>query len=154
MRLEKITSDMILRIMYWETNRRMPDKETAHFVFPDKTTRDYEVEALKVLDQSLEALDRRNMTLLFCLLKFRKEVKKTGVTVERRKALAGALKEMSREMERLVGVELAEGRLSAAKTRIIALLEQSCTLEQIKRKFAHEAGQQSRNGCILTRETL
>jgi hypothetical protein len=50
-------------------------KVTVRLGFPDKTARDYEVEALKVLDQSLEEIVRRNMAPLFpfCLLKFRKE---------------------------------------------------------------------------------
>ncbi|MDR2447069.1 MAG: hypothetical protein LBD58_07260, partial [Treponema sp.] len=57
---------------------------TVRLVFPDKTTHDYEVDALKVLDQSLEALDWRGMALLFpfCLLKFRKEAGKAGATGE------------------------------------------------------------------------
>jgi hypothetical protein len=38
------------RIVYWETTRRTPDKVTTRLVFPDKTTHDYEVDALKVLD--------------------------------------------------------------------------------------------------------
>jgi hypothetical protein len=39
------------RIIYWETSRRTPDKVTARLVFPDKATRDYKVEALKVLER-------------------------------------------------------------------------------------------------------
>ncbi|MDR1324641.1 MAG: hypothetical protein LBK00_01220 [Treponema sp.] len=109
------------RIIYWETTRRTPDKETVRLVFPDKTTHDYEVEALKVLDQSLVTLDRRDMALLFpfCLLKFRREVKRTAVTVERRRELAGELRVMLREMEGFLAGELREGRLSVGDAAMI-----------------------------------
>ncbi|MDR1073545.1 MAG: hypothetical protein LBL45_07715 [Treponema sp.] len=75
------------RIVYWETIWKTPDKVTLRIVFPDKTDHDYEVETIKVLDQSLEALDRRNMALLFpfSLLKFRKDAKKAGAAIERRR---------------------------------------------------------------------
>jgi hypothetical protein len=118
------------------------DMPAARIVFPDKTTHDYEVDALKVLDQSLEALNRRDMALLFpfCLLKFHREVKKTAATVERRKGLAGELREMLCEMEGFLAGFLQEGRQLGEK-RVIELLEQSCALEQIKRMLAKEAAQ-------------
>ncbi|MDR0708192.1 MAG: hypothetical protein LBF60_10050, partial [Treponema sp.] len=109
------------RIIYWETTRRTPDIVTVRLVFPDKSAHDYEVEALKVLDQSLEALDRRGMGLLFpfCLLKFRKEARKTGGEEGRRKKLADELKGMLREMEGFLEVERREGRLSVGDGAMI-----------------------------------
>jgi hypothetical protein len=55
--------------------------------FLTRAPHDYEVEPLKVLDQSLEALDLRDMALLFpfSLLKFRREARKVGAGVERRR---------------------------------------------------------------------
>ncbi|MDR1220594.1 MAG: hypothetical protein LBK73_13425 [Treponema sp.] len=100
------------RVVYWETTRRAPDKEALRLVFPDKSAHDYDVESLKVLDQSLEALDRRDMLFPFSLLKFRREMKKSGADVERRKELAGEMKGMPREMEGFLSAGWNEGRLS------------------------------------------
>ncbi|MDR2446294.1 MAG: hypothetical protein LBD58_03225 [Treponema sp.] len=183
------------RIVYWETTRRTPDTVAVRLVFPDKTTHDYKVDALKVLDQSLEALDRRGMALLFpfCLLKFRREARKADADVERRRELAGEMKGMLREMEGFLAAGRRDGRLSVGdaamllervgqmyeelysfypefeeakmelrerlrthwqdylregerrgmqlgERRVIELLEQGYTLEQIKRTLAQEDG--------------
>jgi hypothetical protein len=54
----------------------MPDKVILRLLFPDISVHDYEIEAFKVLKQSVETLGERNMALLFpfYLLKFHKEV--------------------------------------------------------------------------------
>jgi hypothetical protein len=80
--------------------------------FPDKSAHDYEVESLKVLAQSLETLDRRDMLFPFSLLKFRREARKTGADIGRRKELAGEMKGTLREMEGFLSVGRSEGRLS------------------------------------------
>ncbi|MDR1218560.1 MAG: hypothetical protein LBK73_03010 [Treponema sp.] len=110
-----IAGDAVLieaRIVYWETTRITPDKEALRLVFPDKSAHDYEMESLKVLDQGLEALDQRDMLFPFSLLKFRKEMKKSGADIGRRRGLAGEMKGMLGEMERLLAAERSEERLS------------------------------------------
>ena len=74
-----------------------------------------------MLDQSLETLEQRKMTLLlpFCLLKFRKEVKKPGTTSERRKQLAEEMKALLLNLERLVEHSRAQGLLSIGDAKMV-----------------------------------
>jgi predicted nucleic acid-binding protein len=184
------------RILYWETTRKTPDKVTLELEFEDGTLHTYEVSTFKMLDQSLETLEQRKMMLLFpfCLLKFRKEVKKPGTSSEKRKQLAEEMKKLLHKLEKLVEHSRVQGLLSdgdakmvmerieqmndelynsypefeetrmelrerlrtpladaireserkgeqKAGRRIITLLEQGCTVEQLKEILAKESQQ-------------
>ena len=102
------------RILYWETTRKTPDKVTLELEFEDRSLHTYEVKTLKMLDQSLEMLEQRKMMLLlpFCLLKFRKEVKKRNTTSEKRKQLAEEMKDLLHKLEKLIDHSRAQGLLS------------------------------------------
>ncbi|MHC6204605.1 hypothetical protein ACYULU_15600 [Breznakiellaceae bacterium SP9] len=92
------------RIIYWETYGKTPDKVTLRLVFPDRSEHDYEIETFKMLNQSLETLEERKMLLLlpFCLLKFRKEVKKRSTTKEKRQQLAEQMHELLLKLEAMI----------------------------------------------------
>jgi hypothetical protein len=67
-----------------------------------------------MLDQSLETLEQRKLMLLlpFCLLKFRKEVKKRNATSEKRKQLAEEMKKLLHKLEEVIERSRAQGLLS------------------------------------------
>ncbi|MDR0557185.1 MAG: hypothetical protein LBG43_04875 [Treponema sp.] len=70
------------RTIYRESTGKTPDVAPLRMEFPGNGHCDYEMEAFKTLDQSVESLEERNMALLlpFCPLKFRKEMKKAATT--------------------------------------------------------------------------
>jgi hypothetical protein len=109
------------RILYWETGRKTPDKVTLRLIFPDKTTHDYEIETFKVLNHRVETLGKRNMALLFpfCLLKFRKEMKKAGASPEMRRQIAGDMKELLRKLEKMIDAGCETGVLSGGDAAMI-----------------------------------
>ncbi|MDR1215173.1 MAG: hypothetical protein LBK25_00665 [Treponema sp.] len=109
------------RIIYWETTRKTPDKVTLRLLFPDKSPHDYEIEAFKVLKQSVATLGERNMALLFpfYLLKFRKAVRKPSTTSEQRKKLAGEMKALLRELADMVEEKRAARLLSGGDAAMI-----------------------------------
>jgi flagellar biosynthesis/type III secretory pathway protein FliH len=109
------------RIVYWETSRRTPNQVTLRIIFPDKTVHMYEVKTFKVLEQSVEALGERDMVLLlpFYLLKFRREVKKSGATVERRRKLAERMKELLGEVEGVIERGRKSGKISREDATVI-----------------------------------
>ena len=102
------------RILYWETTRKTPDKVALELEFEDGTLHTYEVATFKMLEQSLETLEQRKMMLLlpFCLLKFRKEVKRPGITSEKRKKLAEEMKKLLLELEEMIEHSRTQGLLS------------------------------------------
>ena len=192
------------RILYWETTRKTPDKVTLKLRFEDGSLHTYEVKTFKMLDQSLETLEQRKMMLLlpFCLLKFRREVKKPSTTSEKRKQLAEEMKNLLYKLDGLVEHSRAQGLLSngdaimimerigqmheelysqypefeeaamelrerlrtpladavregerkakqEGEERVIALLEQGYTLEQIKQIHLQSTEIQTRQGTVI-----
>jgi flagellar biosynthesis/type III secretory pathway protein FliH len=109
------------RILYWETARKTPDKVTLELEFEDGSLHTYEVATFKMLDQSLETLEQRKMMLLlpFCLLKFRKEVKKPGTTSEKRKQLAEEMRNLLHKIEALIEHSSTQGLLSNGDARMV-----------------------------------
>jgi hypothetical protein len=109
------------RILYWEATRKTPDKVTLELEFEDGSQHTYEVTTFKMLDQSLETLEQHRMMLLFpfCLLKFRREVKKPGTTSEKRKQLAEEMKALLLNLEKLVKHSQSEGLLSIGDARMV-----------------------------------
>jgi hypothetical protein len=109
------------RVIYWETTRKTPDKVTLRLIFPDRSVHDYEIETFKVLNQSVETLGERDMALLFpfYLLKFRKEVKKPSADGERRKQLAGEMKELLRRIADIVEKKQSDRLLSGGDAAMI-----------------------------------
>ena len=110
-----------VRIIYWETTHKTPDKVTLRLVFPNGSPHDYEIETFKVLDQSLETLEQRKMVLLvpFYLLKFRKELKKPSTTSEKRQQLAEQMKELLLQLEHMVKRNRNQGLLSNGDAEMI-----------------------------------
>ncbi|MHC6204107.1 hypothetical protein ACYULU_13055, partial [Breznakiellaceae bacterium SP9] len=92
------------QIIYWETSRKTPDKVTLRLVFPDGSKHDYEIKTFKMLEASLETLEKRKMLLLlpFTLLKFRREVKERTTTKEKRRQLANEMRELLLELENMI----------------------------------------------------
>jgi hypothetical protein len=121
---EQITLTMPdARIIYWETSRKTPDRVRVRIIFPDKTEHAYEIPTLKMLDQSLETLEQRNLVLLapFYVLKYRKAVSQGRLSADQRQALAGELKEMVKGLEGLVDRAREQGIITADDG--VALLE-------------------------------
>jgi hypothetical protein len=113
---ERITLTMPeARVIYWETSRKTPDTVTVRIIFPDKIEHCYEIPALKLLEQSVETLERRHLVLLapFYLLKYRKVVRKGRMSGEERRALAGELKELVGALEGLEDQARDQGIISA-----------------------------------------
>jgi hypothetical protein len=85
-----------VRVIYWETTRKTPDKLTLNLIFPDGKRHKYQVKTFKFLDHSIAELEQQKMSILlpFYVLKLRKQVRaaKTGKR----------LQELSKEMEVLI----------------------------------------------------
>jgi hypothetical protein len=195
---ERITLTMPdARVIYWETSRKTPGKVTLRIIFPDATEHCYEIPTLKLLEQSIEDLEKRRLVLLtpFYLLKYRNAVRKGRMSADERRALAGELKELVGDLESLVDRAREEGIISGddgaalfehlvqmytelyrsypefkeaamhleervktkwqdylhqglyqgkveERNRLISLLEQGYSLNQIKSLLAQESGQE------------
>jgi hypothetical protein len=102
------------RVIYWESAGKTPDKVVLRLEFPGKGYYDYEIETFKVLDQSVGELEARKMALLspFYLLKFRKELKKSGGDGGKRAEIAGKLEKLSLELEAAVERSRERGFIS------------------------------------------
>jgi hypothetical protein len=88
-----------VRVIYWETSRKTPDRVTLRLRFPDGKTYDYTVESLKFLEYTVKELEQRKMVILlpFYLLKLRRQVA-AARTGERLRQLAGEMKGILEEM--------------------------------------------------------
>jgi hypothetical protein len=116
---ERITLTMPeARVIYWETSRKTPDTVTVRIIFPDKTEHCYEIPTLKLLEQSVETMERRHLVLLapFYLLKYRNAVRKGRLSAEERRALAGELKELVGALEGMVDRAREAGIISGDDT--------------------------------------
>jgi hypothetical protein len=110
-------------VIYWEGSGKTPDKTIFRIKTLDDRAFDYGITVLKVLNQKLEDLDRRNLSLLypFYLLKVRKEVKR-GVTPERLKELAEETQGIEREIASLLVKAREDGRLTSGDVILIGNL--------------------------------
>jgi hypothetical protein len=92
------------RIIYLEPTASTPDIVTLRLIFPDESIHDYPVKTFKLLDHSLDELERQDMTLLVPLysLKYRKALKASQPGSEKRKALAADARELGLNMEQAV----------------------------------------------------
>jgi hypothetical protein len=98
------------RIIYLEPTASTPDIVTLRLIFPDEGSKkkqaffDYPVKTFKLLDHSLDELEKQNMTLLVPLysLKYRKTLKASQPGSEKRKALAADARELGLNMEQAV----------------------------------------------------
>jgi hypothetical protein len=88
-----------VRLIYWETTRKTPDRVTLRLKFPEGKTYDYTVESLKFLEYTVKELERRKLAILlpFYLLKLRRQVA-AARTGERLRQLAGEMKGILEEM--------------------------------------------------------
>jgi hypothetical protein len=101
------------KILYWETTRRTPDRETLSLIFPDGTIHDYTVDTFKVLEHPVAELEQEKLFLLipFHILKLRKTVKAAAPGEERRR-LAEELRELYEELVKAVKRNGVEGLLA------------------------------------------
>jgi hypothetical protein len=109
-------------VIYWETSDKTPDSAVFTLGFKDgKEPREYKVRVLKVLEYTLDDLDRNNMALLypFYLLKARKEVRQAGTTPERLRELAQETGQTEQDMAHLLEKAHSEGRLSDSDVALV-----------------------------------
>lgn len=116
-------------VIYWECTKNTPDYIILRLRSKKDRSRyfDYEVEVFKMPEQSLEELEAKKLLVLlpFCLVRFRKEVKKGNLPAEERKALA--------EQERAL-IEALEGMLRRGEEAgIIPSADSLVVMEQIQR---------------------
>jgi hypothetical protein len=93
------------RVIYWETTRSTPDKETIMFRFPDGVQQSLEVPSFKFPHYSPSQLEAMGMGIVlpFCMVKLRKELKKVkggGGMEEWKGRLRGLVKEVVGAVER------------------------------------------------------
>jgi hypothetical protein len=108
------------RVIYLKPTGRTPDLATLRLRFPDGTKHDYKVKSLKLLDYSIEDLEKKNLVLLlpFYVLKLEGQVRKAKTSQERAR-LAG---EMKRLLETLVEASdrgEREGRFTATDKQVV-----------------------------------
>ncbi len=74
------------KVIYWETTAHTPDKELLRLEFPDGTHHDYKVDSLKLLEYSIDELEKRKLAVLlpFYTVKLRRAVKNAKTSDERR----------------------------------------------------------------------
>ncbi|GHV47101.1 hypothetical protein AGMMS49546_36340 [Spirochaetia bacterium] len=115
-----------VRVIYWETTRKTPDKLTLNLVFPDGKIHKYRVKTFKFLDHSIAELEQRKMSILlpFYVLKLRKQVK-AAKTSKRRQELA-------KEMELLLN-ELTDTAERSARAGILDNHDLADVIKQINR---------------------
>jgi hypothetical protein len=109
-------------VIYWETTDKTPDTAVFTLGFKDgKEPREYKVRVLKILDHTLDDLDKKDMTLLypFYLLKARKEVKQASITPERLQELADETAQDEKDIVNLVDKAHSEGRLSDSDVALV-----------------------------------
>ncbi|MDR3147299.1 MAG: hypothetical protein LBU00_02850 [Treponema sp.] len=93
------------RVIYWETSRNTPDRETLVFEFPGGEEQRMEVPSLKFPEYSPARLEEQNMGILlpFCVLNLRKAVRgrvRSGMGLE---GLGEELGELTRETKEAAG---------------------------------------------------
>jgi hypothetical protein len=107
-------------VIFWESTHKTPDEIMVRLNSKGKQFI-YEIEVFKLAEQSLESIEERKLVLLlpFCLLKFRKELKKQGITPERRKIIAEQEKKLLIESERILLRGRAQGIISAGDSLML-----------------------------------
>ncbi|MDR0562531.1 MAG: hypothetical protein LBG73_07555 [Spirochaetaceae bacterium] len=114
-------------VIYWESAENTPDQMTLRLISEEEPDRyfDYKIRVFKMADQSLEELESKRLLVLlpFCLVKFRKELKRKNIAPERRRELVAEASELISEMETILHRSQSEGILTGEDA--IILMEHS-----------------------------
>jgi len=99
-------------VIYWESSGSTPDKITLRLQGKtQENTFDYEVRVFKMSEQSLEMLEEKHLLILlpFCLLKFRKDLEREGISEAERKAIAELEKQFVEDLEAVLSRAVKSG---------------------------------------------
>jgi hypothetical protein len=108
------------RVIYLKPTGKTPDEATLRLRFPDGTSHDYKVKSLKLLDYSIEGLERKNLVLLipFYVLKLEGRVRKAKTSEERRK-LSGEMKVILETLAEAADRGEREGRFTTTDKQVV-----------------------------------